>query len=411
MVCFSRDGPLLRAPCRRPCARRCRGLRRRGGVVARARDRRRHPPDRERRRTAAAAAAVRATQRRARRSSPPPAAAAATRSPTRALPAPSARTSTTRSPTPQLADERVTNGGGGCRRSRASSASEQIADVAAYVVEIAGELNLPTAFPRDVEAFACDLDRTLIATDARPAPADACRDRRRAGRRASTSSSPPAACSARCAVPLEAAGIDDPVVCYQGAVVADPSTGASCATSRSRSSSRARRSPPSRTRASTLNCYVDDELYVAEMTPEAERYATSSTSRIHAVGDLARLAGGAADEARRHRRPRRARRARGADEGPLRRPPLHLQVAAVLPRVREPEVTKALGLDFLAERLGFSRERDGRVRRRRERRRAARLGRLRRRRRERRRPRARDRRLRLPVGRGGGRRAGARGPT
>ena len=24
-VCFSRDGPLLRAPCRRPCARRCRG--------------------------------------------------------------------------------------------------------------------------------------------------------------------------------------------------------------------------------------------------------------------------------------------------------------------------------------------------------------------------------------------------
>ncbi len=67
----------------------------------------------------------------------------------------------------------------------------------------------------------------------------------------------------------------------------------------------------------------------------------------------------------------------------LRRPALHLEVAAVLPRVRAPGVTKGAGLEFLAERLGFTRRADGRVRRRRERRRAARLGRLRRRGRER----------------------------
>ena len=74
---------------------------------------------------------------------------------------------------------------------------------------------------------------------------------------------------------LEAAGIDDPVICYQGAVVADPGDRRVPAPrADSRSSWRARRSPPSRRRASTLNCYVDDELYVARVTPEAERYAT-----------------------------------------------------------------------------------------------------------------------------------------
>jgi Cof subfamily protein (haloacid dehalogenase superfamily) len=35
-----------------------------------------------------------------------------------------------------------------------------------------------------------------------------------------------------------------------------------------------------------LNCYVDDELYVAEMTPEAERYATFQNLPVHVVGPL-----------------------------------------------------------------------------------------------------------------------------
>ncbi len=35
-----------------------------------------------------------------------------------------------------------------------------------------------------------------------------------------------------------------------------------------------------------VNCYVDDELYVAEVTPEARRYADFQDLEIHAVGDL-----------------------------------------------------------------------------------------------------------------------------
>jgi Cof subfamily protein (haloacid dehalogenase superfamily) len=35
-----------------------------------------------------------------------------------------------------------------------------------------------------------------------------------------------------------------------------------------------------------LNVYVDDELYVARVTPEAERYATFQRIELHVVGDL-----------------------------------------------------------------------------------------------------------------------------
>ena len=84
-----------------------------------------------------------------------------------------------------------------------------------------------------------------------------------------------------------------------------------------------------------LNCYVDDELYVAEVTPEARRYADFQDLELHPVGDLLDWLDEAADEARRRRRSGGARRPRGADEGAVRGSPLHLEVAAVLPRVRE----------------------------------------------------------------------------
>lgn len=85
---------------------------------------------------------------------------------------------------------------------------------------------------------------------------------------------------------LDEAGLDDPVVCYQGAVVADPATG------------RFLRHEPiplevAREAISAvveegyhLNCYVDDELYVATVTPEARAYADFQHLPIHAVGDL-----------------------------------------------------------------------------------------------------------------------------
>ncbi|HEY5101122.1 MAG TPA: Cof-type HAD-IIB family hydrolase, partial [Gaiellaceae bacterium] len=82
------------------------------------------------------------------------------------------------------------------------------------------------------------------------------------------------------------AGIDDPVICYQGAVVADPVTGEFL-----------HHIPIPRATALEaidavvaagfhLNCYVDDLLYVAEVTPEARRYADFQGLEIHAVGPL-----------------------------------------------------------------------------------------------------------------------------
>ena len=82
------------------------------------------------------------------------------------------------------------------------------------------------------------------------------------------------------------AGLDDPVICYQGAVVADPTTGKFL-----------RHVPIPRRMALEaidavvaagfhVNCYVDDELYVAEVTPEARAYADFQGLEVHAVGPL-----------------------------------------------------------------------------------------------------------------------------
>ncbi len=152
---------------------------------------------------------------------------------------------------------------------------------------------------------------------------------------------------------LEQAGIDDPVVCYQGAVVADPLTGDFL-----------RHVPIPRAVALKaidavvgagfhLNCYVDDELYVAEVTPEARRYADFQHIEIHPVGPLHEwlhadptklVAVGdpdALDELEAELKPRFAGR---------------LFVSKSLPHFLEfahPDVSKGAGLQFVADLLGF----------------------------------------------------------
>ena len=85
---------------------------------------------------------------------------------------------------------------------------------------------------------------------------------------------------------LADAGLEEPVVCYQGAVVADPVSGEWL-----------RHVPIPRAVALEaidavvaagfhVNCYVDDELYVARVTPEARAYAGFQHLYIHEVGDL-----------------------------------------------------------------------------------------------------------------------------
>ena len=85
---------------------------------------------------------------------------------------------------------------------------------------------------------------------------------------------------------LAEARIETPVVCYQGAVVAEPDTGRFL---------RHEPIPLELAREAIaaveeegfgLNCYVGDELYVASETPEARRYAEFQHIPIHVVGPL-----------------------------------------------------------------------------------------------------------------------------
>jgi Cof subfamily protein (haloacid dehalogenase superfamily) len=155
---------------------------------------------------------------------------------------------------------------------------------------------------------------------------------------------------------LEQAGLDDPVVCYQGAVVADPVTG------------RFLRHEPislevAREVIATLeaesfhvNCYVGDELYVARITPEAERYASFQNLPVHAVGDLLGWLSEPPTKLVTIDEPEvldaLEARMKARFDG-------RLYISKSLPYFLEfasPAVTKASGLAFLANNLGFTAE-------------------------------------------------------
>jgi len=153
------------------------------------------------------------------------------------------------------------------------------------------------------------------------------------------------------------AGIDDPVVCYQGAVVAEPQSGkwlrhVPIPLDLAREAIAALHGE-----GFGMNCYVDDELYVAEITPGARQYADFQHILLHRVGDLLAwldkpptklvviddpLVLDGLEE-----------RMKGRFDG-------RLYISKSLPYFLEfaaPSVTKAAGLDFLSERLGFSSQR------------------------------------------------------
>jgi Cof subfamily protein (haloacid dehalogenase superfamily) len=153
---------------------------------------------------------------------------------------------------------------------------------------------------------------------------------------------------------LEAAALDEPVVCYQGALIADPATGTWL-----------RHIPIPLPHAHEaldavigagfhVNAYTNDELYVAEPTPEAHAYADLNQVQMHVVGDLRHwlrerptklVAVGdpdALDELEAELKPRFADR---------------LFVSKSLPYFLEfahPDVNKGAGLTYVAQRLGFT---------------------------------------------------------
>jgi Cof subfamily protein (haloacid dehalogenase superfamily) len=155
---------------------------------------------------------------------------------------------------------------------------------------------------------------------------------------------------------LAEAGIDDPVVCYQGAVVAD-------------ADGRFLRHEPIPVALAKeaisavtaegfhLNVYVDDELYVSEVTPEARSYADFQELTIHPVGDLRAWLEAPPTKLVAVGDPKALDglevRLKARFDGRLflsKSLPYFLELAS-------PEVTKGTGMAFLAEHLGVSAER------------------------------------------------------
>ena len=177
---------------------------------------------------------------------------------------------------------------------------------------------------------------------------------------------------------VQEAGLDEPVICYQGAVVAEPGSGAFLL----------HVPDPARARARD-----DRGRRGGRLRPQLLRRRRPLRGRDDRVGARLRRLPEPAD--RGGRRPARAgspSRRRSSSPSATRTrstcsrsrcekrfggPHVHLEVAAVLPRVREPRGVEGLGARLPRRAARLHRRADGRGRRRRERPRAARLGRLR----------------------------------
>jgi len=145
----------------------------------------------------------------------------------------------------------------------------------------------------------------------------------------------------------------EPVVCYQGAVVADPTTGeflrhVPIPLDLAREAIEATQDA-----GFGLNCYVDDELYVARATREAKQYSKFQYIELHVVGPLldwldrdpTKLVVVGEPHALDDLGAELRRRFRG-----------RLFIAKSLPYFLEfahPDVSKGAGLQFVADRLGF----------------------------------------------------------
>ncbi len=153
---------------------------------------------------------------------------------------------------------------------------------------------------------------------------------------------------------LEQAGLDDPIVCYQGAVVADPASGEFLLHLPIPLADAREAMDAVLGAGFHLNAYVDDNLYVAEVNAEAKRYSEFQHIPVNAVGDLRAwltrdptklVAVGdpaALGELEAELKPHFAGR---------------LFISKSLPYFLEfahPDVSKGSGLAFVADRLGFS---------------------------------------------------------
>jgi Cof subfamily protein (haloacid dehalogenase superfamily) len=145
----------------------------------------------------------------------------------------------------------------------------------------------------------------------------------------------------------------EPVVCYQGAVVADPTTGEFLRHVPIPVDLAKEAISLVQDEGHGLNCYVDDELYVAKVTPEAERYASFQNIEVHEVGPLLEWLDRPPTKlvvvGEQHRLDALGERAR-THFGE------RLFIAKSLPIFLEfahPDVSKGAGLQFVADRFGL----------------------------------------------------------
>jgi len=150
-----------------------------------------------------------------------------------------------------------------------------------------------------------------------------------------------------------AAGGDEPVVCYQGALVAEPTTGRFLLHEPIPLELARETIAAVEAEGFALNCYVDDELYVAEVTENARSYADFQNIPLTPVGSLldwleappTKLVAVDTPEALDKLRPRLERHFGD-----------RLFIAKSLPYFLEfasPSVSKGSGLRFVAEHLGL----------------------------------------------------------
>jgi Cof subfamily protein (haloacid dehalogenase superfamily) len=132
--------------------------------------------------------------------------------------------------------------------------------------------------------LATDLDRTLIAEDyaLRPRTLAAIALAREAGVRVIVCTGRMVQSARRV---LEPAELSEPLVCYQGAVVVAPD-GRWLLHEPIPVELALEAIAAVEPEGYSLNVYVDDELYVARVTPEAQRYSDFQGIPLHTVGDL-----------------------------------------------------------------------------------------------------------------------------
>jgi Cof subfamily protein (haloacid dehalogenase superfamily) len=150
------------------------------------------------------------------------------------------------------------------------------------------------------------------------------------------------------------AGIEEPLVCYQGAAVVEPSTGTFLLHEPIPLELAREAIEAIEAEGFALNCYVDDELYVAQETERVQAYAGFQNLRVTEVGDLLGWL---------ERPPTKLVVVDDPDALDRFKPRLverfgeRLFIAKSLPKFLElasPTISKGSGLAFVAEHLGFT---------------------------------------------------------